>query len=383
MRSPTIISLSQVLVSCLVISGCARVDSRLDSPFSPTVEVQAQDLPEPPPSLPTRSVPPPSDDEDDQAAPPEQSTLDCPDPDPRVIAACLEAISSVTVVGDSVAVLAAERDTGVIKEVRPDAKATIVGRVPVDPRFGGLLNLVGSPTYQEDGLIFALIGAPGGVKVMKIARGDVAKPASGTIPTSRVVTRAAMVFIDSELYVGVDRSVMRFSDFSGIGKRDKVVQIARTSAPITTMCLSPTSSEMIIATHSLLSAVSLFVFDSDSESLASISGFDEPHMVTSCAVTADQRVESGELEVAVTIPDHEAIHSLRVEGDAVVRNRQFEEVTKEFGRLDALTMVTAGVLVAGTANKPTVSVPGGQPFASNDRVIVLPAGGGSGGAGID
>ncbi|HET9254095.1 MAG TPA: PQQ-dependent sugar dehydrogenase [Pseudonocardiaceae bacterium] len=108
----------------------------------------------------------------------------CTDPDPQVVATCLEPISALVVLPGSAPVgLAAERATGRILRVQRQRPNQEVTTLAVDPAGdGGLTGLTLSPSYSEDELIYAYITTAVDNRVVRIAPGDLPKPVLAGIP---------------------------------------------------------------------------------------------------------------------------------------------------------------------------------------------------------
>ncbi len=122
----------------------------------------------------------------------------CTDPDPQVIATCLEPISALVVLpGSALVGLAAERTTGRIVRVQRERPTQEVSALAVDPAGdGGLTGLALSPSYAEDELIYAYITTPIDNRVVRIAPGDVPKPVLVGIPRGPTGNAGALA-IDS------------------------------------------------------------------------------------------------------------------------------------------------------------------------------------------
>lgn len=116
--------------------------------------------------------------------PPPGPPRGCTDPDPQVVATCLEPISVVIVLpGSAPAGLVAERTTGRILQVQRQRPNQELAALAVDPAGdGGLTGLALSPSYAEDELIYAYITTPVDNRVVKIAPGDMPKPVLAGIP---------------------------------------------------------------------------------------------------------------------------------------------------------------------------------------------------------
>ncbi|MFJ2838470.1 MULTISPECIES: PQQ-dependent sugar dehydrogenase [Nocardia] len=145
----------------VLVAGCARFDESASSPF--TTE----------PSLGGSNVEPKKPQESPSQVP--RPTGPCIDPDPNVIATCLDSAAGLIPVGDGA--LVAERRTGRILQVTPvDAStpqepAVEVARVPVDGSGdGGISDIVLSPTFGEDGLMYAYITTGSDNRVVRLSR---------------------------------------------------------------------------------------------------------------------------------------------------------------------------------------------------------------------
>ncbi len=169
--------LTAALVLAAMLVGCGVTPEFPDpeaGPFRPKPEIgpQAGPQPETPgaPGAPDRGTPGPP--------------RGCTDPDPQVVATCLEPISALIVLdGTALVGLAAERTTGRILRVQQDRPTQEVVTLPVDATGGGgLTGLALSPSYVEDELIYAYITTPLDNRVVRIAPGDVPKPVLAGIP---------------------------------------------------------------------------------------------------------------------------------------------------------------------------------------------------------
>ena len=104
-------------------------------------------------------------------------------PAPGVMQGCLESTSGLIMLPDSQSALVAERTTGAVKEVavqrRTQGQDGHPGRPSGD---GGLMDIVLSPTYSQDRLMYAYVSTPTDNRVIRIADGDVPKPILTGIP---------------------------------------------------------------------------------------------------------------------------------------------------------------------------------------------------------
>jgi glucose/arabinose dehydrogenase len=170
-----------VAVSCaamLALSGCARFDSAQSQPFTEEPELRAGPSSSPPP-------PPP--------LPPKPFPKECPAP--GVMQGCLESTSGLIMLPDSQSALVAERVTGAVKEVSVKAEPKVKTVIPVDGSGdGGLMDIVLSPTYSQDRLMYAYVSTPTDNRVIRIADGDVPKPIFTGIPKGATGNMGALQF---------------------------------------------------------------------------------------------------------------------------------------------------------------------------------------------
>ena len=177
-RRPTWGVLAMLCAALLVGSGCARFDESQSEPFTPQPQMQAgpAESPEPPPPLPPSTFP-----------------KICPAP--GVMQGCLDSTSGLIMWPDSKSALVAERVTGAVKNVSFTAEPTVKTVIPVDSSGdGGLMDIVLSPTYAQDRLMYAYISTPSDNRVVRIADGDVPKPILTGIPKGATGNTGALKF---------------------------------------------------------------------------------------------------------------------------------------------------------------------------------------------
>jgi glucose/arabinose dehydrogenase len=177
-RGPIKGALAVVCAAGLLATGCARFNDAQSAPFTTAPEVK------PPPS----STPPPP-----PPLPPKPFPKQCPAP--GVMQGCLDSTSGLIMGPDSKSAVVAERVTGAVKEVSVSAEPKVKTVIPVDPSGdGGLMDIVLSPTYTQDRLMYAYVSTPTDNRVIRIADGDIPKDILTGIPKGAIGNRGALTF---------------------------------------------------------------------------------------------------------------------------------------------------------------------------------------------
>jgi len=170
--------LAALCAAGLTASGCARFDNAVSQPFTtpPEMVLEVPSTPPPPPPLPAKPFP-----------------KECPAP--NVMQGCLESTSGLIMGPDGSTALVAERTTGAVKEVAIRAEPKVKTVIPVDGSGdGGLMDIVMSPTYSQDRLMYAYISTPTDNRVIRIADGDVPKDLLTGIPKGANGNTGSLVF---------------------------------------------------------------------------------------------------------------------------------------------------------------------------------------------
>lgn len=160
------------------LAGCARFDNTQSEPFTtePRLAPPSASTPAPPPPLPGNPFP-----------------KACPAP--GVMQGCLESTSGLIMGPDSKSALVAERTTGAIKEISVNAEPSTRVVIAVDGSGdGGLLDIVKSPTYQQDRLMYAYISTPTDNRVIRFADGDLPKDILTGIPKGANGNTGSLIF---------------------------------------------------------------------------------------------------------------------------------------------------------------------------------------------
>ncbi|MGZ5376900.1 MAG: PQQ-dependent sugar dehydrogenase [Mycobacterium sp.] len=178
LRRPMRAVFAVVCAALLVGSGCARFDDAQSQPFTtePEMTPGPSSTPPPPPPLPPKPFP-----------------KECPAP--GVMQGCLESTSGLIMLPDSQSALVAERTTGAVKEVSVRAEPKVKVVLPVDGSGdGGLMDIVLSPTYVQDRLMYAYVSTPTDNRVIRIADGDIPKPILVGIPKGATGNTGSLIF---------------------------------------------------------------------------------------------------------------------------------------------------------------------------------------------
>ncbi|MCV7219157.1 PQQ-dependent sugar dehydrogenase [Mycobacterium crocinum] len=159
-------------------AGCAKFNNDISQPFTtaPQLAPGPSSTPPPPPPLPPKPFP-----------------KACPAP--GVMQGCLESTSGLIMGPDSKTAIVAERTTGAVKDVSVSAEPKIRTVIPVDPSGdGGLMDIVLSPTYSQDRLMYAYISTPSDNEVIRVADGDIPKPILTGIPKGATGNSGSLIF---------------------------------------------------------------------------------------------------------------------------------------------------------------------------------------------
>ena len=333
--------LALLLTVVLTAAACARFDDRLDDPFTPA----------PPPGMgaaPPSSPPdqsPPTSEPGESPPPPEQGP--CVDPDPAVIATCLDPVRAVTGLGERALVAEA---SGAVSVVAIDAPPEDFGRV--DPGDGRVVAAAASPDYAEDRLVYVLVVGDGPSRVERLARGDSPTTVAELPPAST----GGLVFVVEVLTVAAGSEVVRFPDFSGIGRAERPDVVTRDVGEVHGLCTHGEDLYM-----SALTERGVVARTPDHV----VWTWPDQQSVGGCAAT--------DSTLSLALPDSMRVDSLPMAGGAS-RGQPQPVVEEDYGRITGLAAVGDGVLLGGTTNKD-----GGSPVETDDRVVVLPNSGDGGG----
>lgn len=337
-----------------------------------------------PPSspAPSRSAPVPAD--------------PCRPTDPAVIAACLAAPWGLALLPGGTTALVGERTTGRILKITSGRKPVLVTTVAgIDAAGdGGLLGLAVSPSYAEDGLIYAYLTTKTDNRVIRIAAGDKPKAILTGIPKGRINNGGAIAFTaQGVLYVGTGNAGSAAPAATGTSLAGKLLRIDEFGTPaagnptktspifasgftqVTGLCLLPTGA-MAAIDHRTAADVLLLAK----------SGKDYATLASGDAVWTWKASDGGAADCATSqgVLANTSLGKQQLTGIAMSSTGTFSGTPrvllgKTYGRLRTVTPGAKGSLWMTTSNRDGF----GKPVPADDRVIVLPNAGSSGGGGPD
>ncbi|MDH6677509.1 glucose/arabinose dehydrogenase [Rhodococcus sp. LBL1] len=361
-------------ITALTIAGCARFDDSASSPFTPEptfgsgAEVQPKEPSAAPSAMPAPSAP----------------NDPCFDPDPNVIATCLDATGGMVMLPDGNAALVTERRTGRIMRVAPGEKPAEFARIPVDSASdGGLLDIALSPTFGEDNLIYAYITTPSDNRVVRIAPGDAPKDVLTGIPRGDAGNAGALAFsTPGELMVltgDAGNPAAAVDPASLAGKLLRVTALSSTPNPprpavalsgigrAGDVCTDP-SGAVWVADRTAVEDRLQRVGADGAVGAPAWTWPDKPG-VGGCAATKGA--------VAVALSDGRAVAVFATDRETGgVSTAPALLAQNLYGRLGGTVISGDGQIWAATVNKS-----GGAPGPTDDRVVKLPLP--SGGGGVD
>jgi glucose/arabinose dehydrogenase len=311
----------------------------------------------------------------------------CTDPDPLVVATCLNPVSAIAVLPDGQSALAAERSTGRIMLVQKGKDPRLFTIVPVDASSGGLSGLVLSPSYEDDQLVYAYAATPTDNRVLRIAKGYPPVPILSGIPRTEGSDAGALgVGRDGALLIATGSDSPNPGASSLAGKLLRIDTFGHPfkdnpnpSSPIySSGLLSP--SGVCIAPGTGIAWVTDRLPDHDALYRIIPGRLGNPAWnwpdrpgVAGCVATggniAVAERGASSLFVLQTLPKTDSFTGTPA-----------TSLVNKYGRLSGATLGPGGLVWLGTANKGA----GGPVAASDDRVIRLPLiPGGNGGSGPD
>jgi len=376
------------LLAAVMLAGCASFPDSgpRDWHEKPELDVQAGPRPQVPGGPPQNPRPGQPVPQPSGPPPPPQG---CVDPDPQVIATCLESVTAIAVLPGGVAALVAERSTGRLLRVEQDNAPVEIAKLPVDPTAadGGVTGLTLSPSYHEDELIYAYLTTATDNRVVRIAPGgdDPPKPVLVGIPRGASGNGGALSSDNrGALVVATGDAGQPAAAGDATSLAGKVLRIDAFGAPAKD---NPDPSSLIVASG-LHSPGGMCVDPTDGTTWVTDRAGQRDALyrvqpgkpLTGPAWTWPDRpgvagcaAVPGLVAVALTVGA--SMFVLRPGPDGLFTGKPETSLRNAYGRLHATALGPDGLLWLGTVNRA-----GGAPVSSDDRVIRIqpPAAGGGG-----
>jgi glucose/arabinose dehydrogenase len=370
LRAPRLLA---AVLSAALLTACGGGGYEAAGPFRPKPEG-------PPPQVgpPSATDPAPAPGEPAEPGSGEQAG------DPNVVASGLTVPTGLVVLPDGSAIVG-ERDSGRLLKVFPDrSPAQVLMTVPgVDANGdGGLLGLALSPTYAEDGLLYAYMSTATDNRVVRFPLGGTPNAVLTGIPRGAVHNGGGLVFgADGSLYVGTgDTGNARLAG-DPASLAGKVLRIdvfghrvgglpyfSRGHRDVTAVCSA--GEDQLFATDDARTG--------PDELDALVEGGDfgspAPRGVPPVAeVTADVGGLGGCAVAGSTVflaaLDGERVHVLTLDGSGALTGDPEEALGGQYGRLRTAVLDGEGGLWLTTSNKDGVGTPG----EGDDKVLrILP-----------
>lgn len=380
-RPRTLRAVGAGLALAAALGGCARFPEEQAGPWKDQPALQPQAGPAPSiEGAPTPLAPPPAA----PPAPPKPADP-CYDPDPSVVATCLNPIGAIAALPDARSAVVAERATGRILRITQGSAPRQIAQIPAEPSGdGGVTGLALSPTFAEDQLMYAYTSTGDGNAVYRIAPHDRPKPVLTGIPRGASGNGGAMVQ-DGQgallVATGDAGSPQLAADPNSLA--GKVLRIDGFGHPAQG---NPTPSSPVVSSGlsrpgGLCTAPGSGTYwvtdrggDRDSlyrtglgQPLAPAWSWPDKPGVAGCAVTRNQ--------VVVALAGDAALYTLTPTSEGGVSGKPEKVLENSYGRFSAATQSNNGLVWLGTENKD-----GGRPAPTDDRVLrLLPPSGGAAG----
>ncbi|MQA61158.1 MAG: glucose dehydrogenase [Actinophytocola sp.] len=367
--------LATIAVAGLLLSGCADFDgsAAAETEWSEAPELTPEQGPQPEaPRTPAAtegpsSVPPPDG---------------CTDHDQAVIATCLDTAVAVAAfpTGAAPSGVAAEQNSGKVMRVEEGKKPKPLTTLKVNTAGdGGLTGIALSPSYAEDQLIFAYVTTASDNRIVRFAPGQQPKPVLTGIPKGKTGNRGAIAASgDGALLVatGDAGDAKAASDPKSLA--GKVLRINGSGKAAKG---NPTSGSRVIASG-VHTPGGLCAAEDGSRAWITDRGEDADAIYL---ITPGEALSSpvwtwkdkpgvagcadSEAGVAVATAKAGNLQYLPVDEDATATGKPEVAFDGEggYGRLAGMDVLGEGIAMVGTVNKA-----GGEPVASDDRVVLLP-----------
>ncbi len=355
-----------VLLTGALLTGCGSDGYEPSGPFRPLPEGAPPEVGPPSSQAPVPGQPAEPGSGEDEG-------------DPNVVASGLAVPTGLALLPDG-SVLVGERDTGRILQVFPDrSPARELMTVPgLDTSGdGGLLGLAVSPTFLEDGLIYAYLTTATDNRVVRFPIGGTPNPVFTGIPRGAAQNGGGLAFTpDGNLLVGTGDAGQPALASDPNSTAGKVLRIDVFGQPVG---VSPVFSRGHRDVTAICPAGEQAVYATD----AATEGPDQVDALTPGAnygiapPLAEVPAEEGGLggcaatggAIFLGALDGERITALTLDDTGAVVGDPEEFLGGEYGRLRTVVLDTEGALWITTSNRDGV----GTPAEDDDKVLrILP-----------
>lgn len=299
----------------------------------------------------------------------------CKDFDPLVIATCLNQVTAVVALADGAA-LAAERG-GRILRVRQERDPVVVATVPVDAAAGGLSGLALSPSFAQDGLLYAYATTGRDSQVLRVAHGEAPKPILTGIPrlpggdnrggltmdpaSGNLLVATAGTPVSAADPASLSGKILRI-DTSGAAAADNPGGQRAVAAGLTSpggICIAPETGAIWV-TDSTADQDLLYRVEVGKPLPAPTWRWPDKPRLGGCAAWPDTLMLAGR--------DAEGLITVSLNADGTPHSPPQLSEQRTWGRLAGMARASSETAVAGTVNKAA----GGSPVSSDDRVVIIP-----------
>ena len=351
------------------------------SPAGPFREIPQGQPPEVAPPAPTAPAPPPSSPStpgSDQAQ---------GEGDPNVVASDLAVPTGIAVLPDGTAIVG-ERDTGRLLQVFPDrSPAKVLMTVPgIDTTGdGGLLGLTISPTYVEDGLIYAYVSTATDNRVVRFPIGGTPNPVFTGIPRGSVANGGGLLFgPGGTLYIGTGDTGNPALAADPASLAGKVLAVdafgaPAGSTPVFTRGHSDVTGLCVGTSNQLFASDEMATGPDELDAL--VAGRDYSPGATRPVVTLPAGEAGlggcavGGTSVFLGALDGKRVTAVELDPQGAPDGDPTSLIADRYGRLRSVAVDQAGGLWVTTSNKDGV----GTPMDRDDKVLrILPPDAGSG-----
>jgi glucose/arabinose dehydrogenase len=363
-----------VLLAAGVLAGCGSDGYQPRGPFRPRPEGAPPEVGPPSDTAPAPAPRPPGE-RTEPGSGQQQG-------DPNVVADDLTVPTGLVVLPDGSAIVG-ERDTGRLLQVFPDrSPARELMTVPgVDTSGdGGLLGLALSPTYPQDGLLYAYLSTATDNRVVRFPLGGTPNPVFTGIPRGEEHNGGALLFgPEGHLWVGTGDTgnpalaqdidslagkVLRIDVFGRpVGSRPV---FSRGHRDVTALCLGPDAT--LYATDASSPGpdeVDAIVKDGDYGSPEETDQSVDPVLEVPAPEAGLAGCTVGGRTMFLGALDGERIHVVKIEDDGRVAEEPEEVLRGQYGRLRTVVLDAQGGLWITTSNRDGV----GTPRDGDDKVL--------------